>query len=151
MSSWVRCMARAALPVMSACLGFDWSHDEVARVPSPDQRVDAVLVETNGGATTSFGYEVYVVPAGAPYSRGAKVASLYAAVRSDRAYGANLRWADPKHLLIEYREAQIDTLLRPAAQVAGAQIVVELRPGVSDPSAPGGGMLYNLERKVRPK
>jgi hypothetical protein len=30
------------------------SKDEVARVSSPNGQIDAVLVETNGGATTSF-------------------------------------------------------------------------------------------------
>ncbi|MBL8397465.1 MAG: hypothetical protein JNL84_04855 [Candidatus Accumulibacter sp.] len=34
------------------------SKDEVARVVSPSGNIDAVLFETNGGATTSFGYEV---------------------------------------------------------------------------------------------
>ncbi|HEU4924800.1 MAG TPA: hypothetical protein VFT23_17200 [Burkholderiales bacterium] len=37
------------------------NHDEVARVPPPDKQLDAVLVESNGGATTSFWYDVYVV------------------------------------------------------------------------------------------
>jgi hypothetical protein len=32
------------------------SKDEVARNTSPTGKVDAVLLETNGGATTSFGY-----------------------------------------------------------------------------------------------
>jgi len=37
------------------------SKDEVARDTSPTGKVDALLLETNGGATTSFGYEVYIV------------------------------------------------------------------------------------------
>jgi hypothetical protein len=40
------------------------SRDEVARVAAPGGQVEAVLVETNGGATTSFGYEVHVVERG---------------------------------------------------------------------------------------
>ena len=44
--------------LLSAC-GIA-SEDEVARVTSPDGRVEAVLIETNGGATTSFGYKVLV-------------------------------------------------------------------------------------------
>src|SRR5215207_8000750 len=40
------------------------SHDEVSRVPSPDRHLDAVLVESNTGATTSFWYDVYVVKDG---------------------------------------------------------------------------------------
>ena len=42
----------------------EWSFDEVARVLHPQANVDAVLVETNGGATTSFGYEVFVLSRG---------------------------------------------------------------------------------------
>jgi hypothetical protein len=34
--------------------------DEVARATNPSGKVDAVLVERNGGATTSFGYNIYV-------------------------------------------------------------------------------------------
>ena len=59
------------------------SRDEVARVGSPDGRVEAVLIETNGGATTSFVYEVHVVPKGWPASN--EVAWLYGAGRSEHA------------------------------------------------------------------
>ncbi len=38
-----------------ACLSTGQPRDEVARVASPSGKVDAVVVETNGGATTSFG------------------------------------------------------------------------------------------------
>jgi hypothetical protein len=48
-----------ALALLAGCSLV--SRDEVARVASPDGRVEAVLIETNGGATTSFGYEVHVV------------------------------------------------------------------------------------------
>jgi len=151
MSHWFLGLSSAALACLSACLSSDWSHDEVARAASPDHSVDAVLVETNGGATTSFGYEVYVVPSGAPSSGGVEVASLYAAARSDSAYGVNLRWTDPNHLIIEYLEARIDTVLRPTAQIGPTQVAVSLRPGVPDPTAPGGGMLHNLHRKTQAK
>jgi hypothetical protein len=36
------------------------SRDEVARVISPDGRLEAILIETNGGATTAFGYEIWL-------------------------------------------------------------------------------------------
>ena len=100
------------------------SRDEVVRVASPDGRVEAVLVETNGGATTSFGYEVHVVEKGRP--AGDRVAWLYGAGRNAQAYGANLKWTGENELVIEY-------------------IKVSLRSGVNDPTAPAGGMLYNLE------
>src|SRR6267142_6719220 len=67
---------------------MEWSFDEVARVPHPNANVDAVLVETNGGATTSFGYEVFIFPRGQkPKRSDHAVASLYGAGRNDHAYG----------------------------------------------------------------
>jgi hypothetical protein len=118
--------------------------DEVARMPSPDGRVEAVLMETNGGATTSFGYEVHVVEKGRPASD--QVARLYGAVRNENAYGANLKWISDNELVVEYLEARDQTLGRASVSVAGRAIKVSLRSGVSDPTAPAGGMLYNLER-----
>jgi hypothetical protein len=37
---------------------------ELKRISSPDKKVEAVLVETNGGATTSFGNAVFLVVPG---------------------------------------------------------------------------------------
>ena len=119
------------------------SRDEVARVASPDGRIEAVLIETNGGATTSFGYEVHVVPKGRPAS--AQVAWLYGAVRNENAYGANLKWADDHELVIEYLDAREQRLERASVSVGGRTIKVSLRSGINDPTAPAGGMLYNLE------
>lgn len=130
----------------SAC-GGGWSWDEVARVRSPDGSRDAVLIERNGGATTSFGYEVFVVPHAAPVREGAAgaVASLYAATRNAQAYGVNLRWVAADSVVIEYLRAR-EALVH-GATVNGRpdQLRVALRAGVEDPRAPGGGMQYNRE------
>src|SRR5215475_9506392 len=53
------------------------SFDEVSRITSPSGKVDAVLVERNGGATTSFSYDVFVVPKGKSVARGSEIAYLY--------------------------------------------------------------------------
>jgi len=132
--------------VLTAC-GFV-SRDEVARVGSPDGRLDAVLVETNGGATTSFGYEIHVVEKGKSY--GEAVATLYGAFRNENAYGANLRWLTESDLLVEYQRASAQAIAKSDVRVAGRDIHILLRPGVSDLSAPAGGMLYNLGRGQRP-
>jgi hypothetical protein len=123
------------------------ARDEVARLPSLDGRVDAVLVETNGGATTSFGYEIHLVEKGRPADR--QVAWLYDAGRSKSASGANLRWINDQELVVEYLDARESTVTRSSVRVAGRAITVFLRRGVSDPTAPAGGMLYNLERTSR--
>lgn len=136
--------------VLTACIaGSEWSWDEVARVRAPSGRADAVLIETNGGATTSFGYVVFVVPPGSTVPRessGAanEAARLYGAARNDNAYGATLRWLGGDTLAIEYQEARQDTLLHPVVMMERAVQVV-LRPGVPDLAAPPGGMLYNLQ------
>jgi len=125
---------------------FLTSEDEVARVTSPSGRLDAVLVETNGGATTSFGYYAYVVTHGEKYRLRPRVADLYGAGRSHQASGANLRWEGSRQLIIEYLTARQEHLDRRLAVVGSDTISVSLRSGVIDTTAPGGGMLYNLEK-----
>ena len=74
------------------------------------------------------------------------LARLYGAVRNENAYGANLKWISDNELVVEYLEARDQTLGRASVSVAGRAIKVSLRSGMSDPTAPAGGMLYNLER-----
>lgn len=51
-----------------ACFkGLEWAcieRIEYLRVPYPDAALQAVVVRTNGGATTPYGYFVHVVPTG---------------------------------------------------------------------------------------
>src|SRR5882672_11460937 len=131
--------------IMTACLSFPVSHDEVSRVPSNVGGLDAVLVETNGGATTSFGYLVYVVPHGTKPSERTEVAMLYGAVRNDQAYGANLKW-EGSQLAVEYRDARQAELRRPTVTIGSRTVTIVFRSGVTDSSAPAAGMLFNLER-----
>jgi hypothetical protein len=126
----------------------EWSFDEVARVHNRDANVDAVLVETNGGATTSFGYEVFVLPGGQkPKRSGHFVMSLYGAGRNEHAYGANLRWTSNDTLVVEYLDAQHANWLNGSLGVNGRLINIVMKSGVNDPTASPGGMLYNIERR----
>lgn len=127
---------------LSALLG-EPSKDEVVRVVSPSGNVEAVLFETNGGATTSFGYEVFVVERGAEPS-GSPAVSLYGAVRNHHAYGANLKWSSPGSLTVEYLTAKSAKTNTQAQSVGTQTIKFALRDGVTDNAAPSGGMLYNL-------
>jgi hypothetical protein len=120
------------------------SDDEVARLASPSGYIDAVLVETNGGATTSFGYEVYVVKHGAKPS-GTSAVSLYRALRNPQAYGANISWSSPNSLTVEYLSAQIAQVNTQTQSVGTTTVQFVLREGVTDNAAPPGGMLYNLQ------
>src|SRR5690348_12320464 len=80
---------------------FSPSREEVSRVASPSGDLVATVIEINGGAATSFGYEVRIARKGFSVG-GTKVASLYGAVRNDHAYGVNLRWVSDQELHVEY-------------------------------------------------
>jgi len=134
--------------MVTACLLMDPSHDEVSRAPSGAGDLDAVLVETNGGATTSFGYLLYVVPHGRKPSVHTEVGMLYGAVRNDQAYGANLKW-EGSQLTVEYRDARHVELRTPTVTIDSRTVTIVFRSGVTDSSAPAGGMLYNLERSPK--
>ncbi len=126
------------------------SADEVSRVTDPSGSLDAVLIEYNGGATTSFGYGVFVVARGdtvAPTMRA--VASLDAAVRNQTASGANLRWNGSGELAVEYLSARHDTLRDSLITVRARTVRTLLLPGIQDPRAPSGGMAYNLQGAPR--
>lgn len=127
---------------LSACKPVA-SHDEVSRVRAPGPSgLDAVLVEVGAGATSSFRYDLFVLPPGAA-AQGKPVLSLVGATRNTQAYGANLRWQGPAHLRVEYLQAQ-SVQGQPGTVTVGQQSVqVELAPGVTDPDAPAGGMDYN--------
>jgi hypothetical protein len=135
--------------VFGGCSWLLTSEDEVARVAAPSGDVEAVLVETNGGATTSFGYGVYVVERRDRPGSSDEVAAFYGAHRNASAYGVNLRWDSNDTLAIEYLDAKSDKLLKPVVRVARRPIAVLLRSGVEDEDAPGGGMLFNLREGER--
>lgn len=106
--------------------------------------MDAILVETNGGATTSFGYYVFVVPSGVKLKeRDDKyiVAKMYGATRNRNAYGANLNWSIKERLRIEYLSAHSAEVLDSSINYAGFDVAVELVAGVEDTAASPGGML----------
>jgi hypothetical protein len=123
--------------------------DRVATVKSPSGQFEATLDETNGGATTDFGYVVSVVPAGGT-QKSTRVADLYGAIRNERAYGVNLTWIDDHTLEIRFLKTSRGGLEQSSpVSIGGALVKVQLHPGVRDATAPGGGMAYNLERHRR--
>jgi hypothetical protein len=131
--------------IVTGCGDFA-SHDEVARVRSPDGKIDAVLVESNGGATTSLWYDVHVVEAGASYRSESSVAHLYGAGRNESAFGVNLVWLNSAQVEVQFLSAQTSSVSPMPIRLAGVEVSVSLRPGIVDAKAPPGGMLYNLER-----
>src|SRR6266850_5815337 len=66
---------------------------EIRRIPSPDSRVDAVLLEGSGGATTGFFYEIHLVLKGAaPASKEDPVIRIAFAGADD----LTIEWRRPK-------------------------------------------------------
>ena len=141
-------IAFGALILVVLLLGYAWlpdsSRDIVARTTSPDGALDAVLVETNGGATTSFGYEILIADKGK--DRGTPVAFLDGATRNQQAWGVDVRWIDDTHIDISYLKAESVQQDRTKLVVAGRNVTVSLHSGVLNEAAPAGGMLYNLKR-----
>jgi hypothetical protein len=131
--------------VIAAALPGCASRDEVSRVASPDRSLEAVLVEINGGATTSYGYDVYVVKKGSDLSWARSVMSAYGAVRSEEAYGLDLKWDTPEILAIQFLRAKQSKLEADHLNIGGKTVRIVIRQGVSDSLAPPGGMQYNNE------
>ncbi|QNO26213.1 hypothetical protein EEB18_015715 [Sphingopyxis sp. OPL5] len=118
------------------------SRDEVAWAKSPDGRVHAILLETNGGATTSFGYLIELHPADHQGEKPVNAGSLYGAVRSDCAYGIDLHWNDANTLVLRFDSAKKMDV--PASvTVAGKRIRIAVEDGMKNESAPCGGMAAN--------
>jgi hypothetical protein len=123
--------------------------DTVATVKSPDGKVEAILEETNGGATTSFGYIVSLKGL-SPEQKPVRVATLYDATRNETAYGVNLVWRNNQALEIRYWKAETAEIEIPSVSVSGQSITIRFTTGVRDRTAPSGGMDYNLHREKYP-
>lgn len=120
---------------------------EVARVTSPDGKFDAVVVEGDGGATTSYWYDLRVVERGKKFSAGPNVASLYGASRNEDAYGVNVKWSDPRVVTFEYWKSRNTISRLSRVNLADQEVTINLRSGVLDSSAAPGGMAYNLTKR----
>ena len=75
-------------------------YEEIARFPSPDDRVDAVVVEVEAGAGNPFVYRLYLVPRGGAWRKGSERLSYSDPVRF------RVAWADPRHLELCYDDAR---------------------------------------------
>ncbi len=75
-----------------------------------------------------------------------EVASFYAAIRSESAYGVDLKWDANNQLVCEYLSAKQANIVKGAVVVNGGQITVALRSNITNNVAAPGGMLYNLKK-----
>ena len=132
------------LVALALCACGVSSRDEVLRVTSPDGQIDAIIFETNCGATCPFGYEVRLASKGT--RSGEEAALLEGACRNEKASGVNVRWLNANVLAVEYLRAK-HLRFHKLVQIEGRTVEVSVHAGVSDPQAPAGGMLYNLSRR----
>jgi len=105
----------------------------VQRATSPDGAVDAVVVEVNGGATTAFVYEVYLVPKGNPPGPDS-VAGFYRL--STQAGDRPLKlftWRDRDHLEIRFDGATQGNLDHAFVLVAGRTIAITCIGTIGEP------------------
>lgn len=127
--------------LLTCCGGLlgEPARDEVVWANSPDRRIHAILMETNGGATTSYGYVVELHAADyqgeAPISAG----SLYGAVRNECAYGVDLHWLNPLTLELWYESAKQVNVPK-SVIVDGRCIHLIAQGGRGNAAAPCGGM-----------
>jgi hypothetical protein len=77
---------------------------EIKRISSPDNKVDAVLVESGGGATVANGHEVFLV---LPGKKITDIPSDYSCFTADHTRKPDIEWTQNKRLLISYDKARI--------------------------------------------
>lgn len=123
------------------------SDDEVYRELSPSGDFEIIVVEGNGGAISSFWYNVYIVKRGSSINLfSSNVAYYYGALRNDCAYGINVGWESENIVLIEYYSSEISEL-ETSIIIDDKKIKIVSNNNVVDEFAPPGGMLYNLENE----
>ena len=116
---------------------------EVRRVLSPDSRVEAVLVEGSGGATTDFFYELHVVPKGGALP--SKEDPVLRLANIGAAGNLAIEWKRPKLLAISYKQGWIQRFTNrwSVNERQGSSYVVELR------LVPPGGDEFALPERLR--
>ena len=103
-----------AVLAFKACL----PEHESARIASPDGRLEAVVVEGNGGATTASWHRVELVERG---EGGGRVVARFHGARD-----LAVRWSSPASVVLEYTEAHEAELKKASVEIAGRRVVVAL-------------------------
>jgi hypothetical protein len=125
---------------------FSPSRDVVATDQSPTGKLVALVEETNGGATTSLGYDIYLQQASPSVFPRNKIliASIYGAIRNENAYGVDTNWVSTDTLQIQYWSAKHQFVPHATVQLGDQSVHVQLCSGIKNDAAPQGGMLLNL-------
>jgi hypothetical protein len=129
-------MQRVLFAIVLVLIAGCGSRHEIARTPSPDGALDAVLAEVVG-APRAGSYEVYVVRRGATLGRSRALVGLEGVARSGEAAGARLRWLDPETLAVEYLSAQAVTVNSSEARLGERRVRIVPRAGESQRTPAG--------------
>ncbi len=99
-----------ALIVGYLMIDRDIIFEENERFPSPDGRVDAVLMGYDAGATTSYSNSLYLVPSGFKITKwDVKIRDKYIPVFvADHIEGLEIQWIKAMLLEIRYNKARIN-------------------------------------------
>lgn len=83
---------------------------EIARIPSPDGKVDVVLIKVCGGGASSTKDWVYIVPAGARWNFYFTKKPENIVLIFDYVEDLQIRWSDNENLTLQYKQAKIEEL-----------------------------------------
>lgn len=86
---------------LAVCLMGCTTSEEIERIKSPDGRVELVVTQSSGGATTSTLYKVFLVPTGQPPKENEEK------FIADHIQGMSIEWSKAGLVSIGYREARI--------------------------------------------
>lgn len=114
---------------------------EVRKLASSDENIFATLMEINGGATTAYGYRIYLESGDLlDFCFKKEIAFLYAATRNLCASGADLQWTSDNTILIKYLSARFTRVPAETVEFCGKTITVKLVPNTVTPEATCGAM-----------
>jgi hypothetical protein len=102
------------------------SKTEYYRVKSPDAEVDAVLIKSGGGATTSASYNLFILPKGASSK---ELPLEHSQLIADKAEDLRITWIENKILKIDCKSARIFRFSNfwQSKEVQDYKYVVEIR------------------------
>jgi len=115
------------------------SSEERAWTASPDGQTHAILIETNGGATTAYGYLVELHPSDHQGEKPVRAAKLYR-VASDCEFGPAIHWRDADTLTVGFETAQ-QIQVNEEVTVGRKKIHVIVDRTLGDPAKPCKGMI----------
>lgn len=113
--------------ILLALSGCGEDRREVRRLPSPDSRGDALIVDASGGATEPYVFEIYVVPKGAPLPKTDDVAVRMVGLSTPNAL--KVEWRRAGLLTIRYDHAWVQRYTNRSAVIddKGGRYLVEVR------------------------